>query len=111
MTLRGPSQEEYVCRECQSTLFAATVLSARARQMLSRGCIDFLVTVEEVPTAAPGLKDIPIAREIPGVSPPELMMMPPVREIELLFCEACIYSESYSRGMCSDSVRDTVEAL
>ncbi len=37
-----------------------------------------------MPTAAPGLKDIPIAREIPVVSSPELiMMMPPVGEIEI----------------------------
>ncbi len=56
---------------------------ARVRQMLSRGCIAFLGTVEELTTAAPGLKDIPIVREIPSVSPPELMMMPSVREIEI----------------------------
>ncbi len=34
--------------------------------------------------ATPGFKDIPIAREIPGMSPFKLMMMmPPVREIEI----------------------------
>ncbi len=34
-------------------------------------------------TAAPGLKDIPIAREIPSVSPLEPMFMLPDREIEI----------------------------
>ncbi len=55
----------------------------RARQVLSRGGIVLLAIVEEVPTTAPGLKDILIAREIPGVSPPELILMPPFSEIEI----------------------------
>ncbi len=36
-----------------------------------------------MPTATSGLKDIPIAREIPGVSPPEPMKMSPVGDIEI----------------------------
>ncbi len=36
-----------------------------------------------MPTAAPGLKDIPIACEIPGVSPLEPMIMPLDRKIEI----------------------------
>ncbi len=37
----------------------------------------------EVPTTAPGLKDITVAREITGMSPPKLMMMSLVREIDI----------------------------
>ncbi len=40
-------------------------------------------TVVEVPTTAPGLEDISIAREFPGVIPPELTMTLPDRETEL----------------------------
>ncbi len=39
VTFREPGQEEFVYRGCQSTLFAATISSARARQLMSRGCI------------------------------------------------------------------------
>ncbi len=64
MTFCEADKRGLVCRDGQNTLVIATV--------------------GEVTTAAPGLKDIPIARDIPGVSPFELMMMmmPPVREIE-----------------------------
>ncbi len=71
MTLRGPGQEEYDLEE------------ARERQRLNHGCIALLAFVDEVPTAALGLKDILIAREIPGVSPPGLILMPPVKESEI----------------------------
>ncbi len=50
--------------------------------MLSHGCITFLAIIEEVPAAAPGLKDILIAREVPGVNLLELILKPPFREIE-----------------------------
>nr|CAD1842324.1 unnamed protein product [Ananas comosus var. bracteatus] len=52
--------------------------------MLSSGCIAFLATVVEVPTAAPGLEDIPVVREFPDVFPPELTTLPPEREIEFV---------------------------
>ncbi len=51
---------------------------------MSRGCTSFLVTVIEVPTATPGLKDIPIVREFLGMIPPELMMIPPGNVIEFV---------------------------
>ncbi len=84
MTFREPVQQEFIYRGCRSTLFAATIYSAWARQMMSRGCIAFLAIVVEVPMAAPGLEDIPIVREFPDVFPPELLMMPLDREIEFV---------------------------
>ncbi len=45
--------------------------------------VSLLAMVEEVPTTAPGPKNILIAREISGVIPPKLVLMPPVREIEI----------------------------
>ncbi len=52
--------------------------------MMSLGCITFLATVVEVPTAAPGLKDVSIVREFLGVIRPELTTMPPDRGIEFV---------------------------
>ncbi len=51
-------------------LFAATISSVRVRQMMSGGCIAFLATMVEVPTAAPRFEDILIIREFPDVFPP-----------------------------------------
>ncbi len=51
---------------------------------MSRGCIAFLATVIEVPTAALGLKGISIVREFPGVIPLELTTMPPDMKIEFV---------------------------
>nr|CAD1837511.1 unnamed protein product [Ananas comosus var. bracteatus] len=82
VTFREPGQKEFTFRGCRSTLFATWISSARARQLMSRGCVVFLAIVTEVPTAAPGLEDIPIVREFPDVFPPELTTMPPEREIE-----------------------------
>ncbi len=69
---------------CRSTLFAATVSSAKVKRMMSRGCIACLATVVEVPTAAPELKDIPIVCEFLDVIPPKLMTMPPNKELEFV---------------------------
>ncbi len=52
--------------------------------MIRSGCVAFLASVVEEPTAAPGLGDIPIVREFPDVFPPELTSMPPDREIGFL---------------------------
>nr|CAD1833547.1 unnamed protein product [Ananas comosus var. bracteatus] len=84
VTFRKPGQEEFTFRGCRSTLFATWISSARARQLMSRGCVAFLATVVEVPMAAPGLEDILIVREFSDVFPPELMTMPPEREIEFV---------------------------
>ncbi len=66
-----------------------------------------------MPTAASGLKDIPIAREIPSVSPLELMMMPPVRKIEFVIDEvpgtAPISKAPY--GMALVKLRELMEQL
>ncbi len=84
VTLHEPGQVEFVYRGHQSTLFAATISSARARQMMSRGCIPFLAIVVEVPTATPGLEDIPVVREYSDVFPPELSSMLLDMEIEFV---------------------------
>ncbi len=84
VTFREQSQEEFVYRGCQGTLFATMISTLRARQMISRGCIPFLASVVEGPMAAPGLEDIPIVREFPDVFPPELTSMPPNRKIEFM---------------------------
>ncbi len=81
---REPGQEEFVYRGCQSALFVVTISSARARQMMSHGCVAFQAAVVKVPTAAPGLKGISIVREFLYVFPPDLMMMPPDREVEFV---------------------------
>ncbi len=50
VTFCEPGQE-FIYRGCQSALFAAMMISlARARQMMSRGCVAFLATVVTVPT-------------------------------------------------------------
>ncbi len=51
MTLREFGQEEHALED------------ARARQVLSRSCTAFLAMIEEVPMAAPELKDIPTSRD------------------------------------------------
>ncbi len=72
----------FVYRGCQSTLFATMVSTSRARQMICRGCVAFLASVIERPTAAPRLEDLPIVREFPNVFFPELTSMPPDRKIK-----------------------------
>ncbi len=84
VTLHEPGQEQYIYRGCQSTLFAATISSARARQMMSHGCIAFLVTVVEVPTAATGLENIPVVCKYLDIFASELSLMPPDREVEFM---------------------------
>nr|CAD1844011.1 unnamed protein product [Ananas comosus var. bracteatus] len=64
VTFREPGQEEFTFKGCGSTLFATWISSARVRQLISRGCIAFLATVVEVPTAASGLEDIPIVQPV-----------------------------------------------
>ncbi len=84
VTFRELGQKEFIYRGCQSTMFAAMISSTRAMQMMSQGCVTFLATVVEMPTAAPGLEDIPIVREFPDVFPPKLTTMPTDREIEFV---------------------------
>ncbi len=52
--------------------------------MMSRDCIAFLAAVVEMPTAAPGLENIPINREFSNVFSLELTMIPLDREIEFV---------------------------
>ncbi len=54
--------------------------------MIHSGCVAFLASVAEGPPAAPGLGDIPIAREFPDVFPLGLTSMPPDREVGLIAC-------------------------
>ncbi len=76
---REPGRKEFIYQGCQSTMFATTISSVRARQMMSHGCVAFLVTVAEVPTTVSGFEDIPLVREFPNVFPSELSSMPPDR--------------------------------
>nr|CAD1821723.1 unnamed protein product [Ananas comosus var. bracteatus] len=45
VTFREPGQTEVIFRGCQSSLFAMTISSSRARQLISRGCIAYLASV------------------------------------------------------------------
>nr|CAD1829264.1 unnamed protein product [Ananas comosus var. bracteatus] len=44
VTFREPGQTEVVFRGCRSSLFAMTISSSRARQLISRGCIAYLAS-------------------------------------------------------------------
>nr|CAD1840482.1 unnamed protein product [Ananas comosus var. bracteatus] len=60
VTFREPGQAEVVYRGCQSSLFAMTISSSRARQLISRGCVAYLATVVlRVWTAPLGLRISP----------------------------------------------------
>nr|CAD1823326.1 unnamed protein product [Ananas comosus var. bracteatus] len=85
VTFREPGQAEVVYRGCQSSLFAMTISSSRARQLISRGCVAYLATVVlRGETDAPRIEDIPVVREFGDVFPAELPGMPPDREIEFV---------------------------
>nr|CAD1825792.1 unnamed protein product [Ananas comosus var. bracteatus] len=106
VTFREPCQEEFTFRGCRSTLFATWISSARARQLMSRGCTAFLATVVEVPTAVPGLEDIPIVCEFQDVFPPKLTTMPPERKVEfvidVVLGTAPISKAPYLHRQCKD---------
>nr|CAD1832752.1 unnamed protein product [Ananas comosus var. bracteatus] len=85
VTFREPGQAEVVYRGCQSSLFAMTISSSRARQLISRGCVAYLATVVlRGEDDAPKIEDIPVVREFGDVFPAELPGMPPDREIEFV---------------------------
>ncbi len=71
MTLRGPGHEEYVYRGSQKTTEDESWLYRFASDCRG-GAYGGART-----------KGYPYHREIPGVSPPELILLPPVREIEI----------------------------
>ncbi len=74
---REPEHKEFIYRGCQTTMFTATISLLRARRMLSRGCVVFLATVVEVPTAVLRLEDIPVFCEFSNIFPSELTSIPP----------------------------------
>nr|CAD1842393.1 unnamed protein product [Ananas comosus var. bracteatus] len=85
VTFREPGKAEVVYRGCQSSLFAMTISSSRARQLISRGCVAYLATVvlrDDVDASM--IEDIPVVREFGDVFPAELLGMPPDREIEFV---------------------------
>nr|CAD1834482.1 unnamed protein product [Ananas comosus var. bracteatus] len=45
VTFREPRQTEVVFRGCRSSLFAMSISSFRARQLISRGCVTYLASV------------------------------------------------------------------
>nr|CAD1817899.1 unnamed protein product [Ananas comosus var. bracteatus] len=85
VTFRELRQEDVVYRGCQSSLFAMTISSSRARQLISRGCIAYLASVVlRGVDDTPRIEDIPVVREFCDVFPAELPGMPPDKEIEFV---------------------------
>nr|CAD1842419.1 unnamed protein product [Ananas comosus var. bracteatus] len=78
VTFREPGQAEVVYRGCKSSLFAMTISSSRARQLISRGCVAYLATVVlRGDVDAPRIEDIPVVREFGDVFLAELLGIPP----------------------------------
>nr|CAD1829907.1 unnamed protein product [Ananas comosus var. bracteatus] len=85
VTFRELGQTEVVFRGCRSSLFAMTISSSRARQLISRGCIAYLSSVVlRGNDDTPRIEDIPVVRKFQDVFPAELPGMPPDREIEFV---------------------------
>nr|CAD1839664.1 unnamed protein product [Ananas comosus var. bracteatus] len=85
VTFREPGQTEVVFSGCRSSLFAMTISSSRARQLISRGCVAYLASVVlRGEDDTPRVEDIPVVREFQDVFPAELPGMPPDREIEFV---------------------------
>nr|CAD1835607.1 unnamed protein product [Ananas comosus var. bracteatus] len=73
VTFREPGHTEVVFRGCRSSLFAMSISSSRARQLISRGCVAYLASVVlrgEDDTHR--IEDIPVVREFQDVFPAEL---------------------------------------
>nr|CAD1831628.1 unnamed protein product [Ananas comosus var. bracteatus] len=64
VTFREPGQTEVVFCGCRSSLFAMTISSSRARQLISRGCVAYLASVvlRGVDDTL-RIEDIPVVRE------------------------------------------------
>nr|CAD1817219.1 unnamed protein product [Ananas comosus var. bracteatus] len=87
VTFREPRQTEVVFRGCQSSLFAMTISSSRARQLISRDSIAYLANVVvKGDDDTPRIEDIPVVREFQDVFPAEL---PVVADLKLWVIEAC----------------------
>nr|CAD1844154.1 unnamed protein product [Ananas comosus var. bracteatus] len=73
VTFREPGQTEVVFRGCRSSLFAMTISSSQARQLISRGCIAYLASVVlRGEDDTPRIEDIPVVREFCDVFSAEL---------------------------------------
>ncbi|XP_071702898.1 uncharacterized protein [Rutidosis leptorrhynchoides] len=55
---------------------------ARARRLVSSGCVAFLAHVVDTRKEAPSISDIPIVKEFEDVFPDELPGVPPERQVE-----------------------------
>nr|CAD1830060.1 unnamed protein product [Ananas comosus var. bracteatus] len=69
---REPGQQEFVYKGCQSSLFAMTISSSRARQLIRRGCVAYLASISVSNGEAVKIDDIPVVREFGDVFPAEL---------------------------------------
>nr|CAD1829905.1 unnamed protein product [Ananas comosus var. bracteatus] len=85
VTFREPGQTEVVFSGCRSSLFAMSISSFRARQLISRGCVAYLASVVlRGENDTPRIEDIPVVREFQDVCPAELSSMPLDREIKFV---------------------------
>nr|CAD1835720.1 unnamed protein product [Ananas comosus var. bracteatus] len=84
VTFREPGQQEVVYKGYRSSLFAMTISSSRARQLIRRGCVAYLASISVSDGEAVKIDDIPVVREFRDVFPTELPGMPPDREVEFV---------------------------
>nr|CAD1820407.1 unnamed protein product [Ananas comosus var. bracteatus] len=73
ITFKELGQTEVVFRGCRSSLFAISISSSRARQLISRGCVAYLASVVlRAEDDTPRIKDILVVWEFQDVFPAEL---------------------------------------
>ena len=58
------------------------ILYLKARKLISKGCIYYLVRVNDSSIEIPFLQSVPIVKEFPEVFPDDLPGVPPKREID-----------------------------
>ncbi len=77
---RESVQEEFVFRGCRSSLFAMTIFSTRAKQLIRSACVAYLATVMDRSGETLRIEDISTVQEFADVFLAELPRMPPDRD-------------------------------